>query len=231
MCFCTPKASFWQNQNAISSLVFHGLRRTSPTHHRSRYIPLHLHLKLGYRIESSVTLPTTATECITDRQTYRWETVICSTCALRRPSAAFATFPTAKLPSIAFYYGLGEVSPKSTLTPILTHFALLSCQPIVDLPLDLERCHKTFRDASYYRDRMHCEQTAILRDIYRYPIPPTPTPQPSPTLPLCPSHSHVDLPLDLGKYCGKFGDASYHRDWMYSEQTDRQTDKFSSLYI
>ena len=184
MCFCTPKASFWQNQNATSILVFHGLRKTSPTHHRSRYIPLHLHLKLGYRIESSVTLPTTATERITDRQTYRWETVICSTCALRRPSAAFATFPTAKLPSIAFYYGLGEVSPKSTLTPILSHFAPLSCQPLVDLPLDLERCHKTFRDASYYRDRMHCEQTAILRDIYiDIQFHPHPHPNPHPLYP------------------------------------------------
>ena len=158
-----------------------------------------------------MTLATTGTESIGNRETDRWESVICSTCALKRPSAGFATFPTTKLPSIAFYYGLGEVSPESTLTPILTHFAPLSCQPLVDLPLDLERCHKTFRAASYYRDRMHCEQTAILRDIYRYPIPPTPTPQPSPTLPLCPSQPHVDLLLDLGKCHGKFGDATSYR--------------------
>ena len=65
----TPKASFWQNQNIISSLVFHGLRRTSLTHHRSRYNPLHLPLKLGYRIEGLVTIPTTASECIADMQT------------------------------------------------------------------------------------------------------------------------------------------------------------------
>ncbi len=39
---------------------------------------------------------------------------------------------------------------------------------------------------------------------------------------------HIDLPLDLGKYRGKFDDNSYYRDWMLSEQTDN---KHSSLYI
>ena len=67
-------------------------------------------------MEGLVTLPTTGTECIANRQTNRWESVICFSCALRRPSAAFATSPTAKLLSIAFHYNLSEISPKSTLT-------------------------------------------------------------------------------------------------------------------
>ena len=36
---CTPKASFQQNQNTVPSIVFHGLRRTSLTDHRSPYTP------------------------------------------------------------------------------------------------------------------------------------------------------------------------------------------------
>jgi hypothetical protein len=44
------------------------------------------------------------------------ERVICSRCALRRPSVALATFPTAKLPSIVLNYNLGEILLKSTLT-------------------------------------------------------------------------------------------------------------------
>ncbi len=62
-----------------------------------------------------------------------------------------------------------------------------------------------------------------------HPIPPSPTPRPSPTLPLCPRQPHVDLPLDLGKYRGKFGDDSYCRDSMHNEQTHRQT--FFFIYI
>ena len=50
-------------------------------------------------------------------QTDRYmKNAICSSCALRRLSAAFATSPTAKLLSIAFHYNLSEISPKSTLT-------------------------------------------------------------------------------------------------------------------
>ena len=49
--------------------------------------------------------------------------------------------------------------------------------------------------------------------------------------PLCPSQPLLDLPLDLGKYCGRFDDASYPSDWMYSEQTNRQTNKHSSFYM
>ena len=95
-------------------------------------------------------------------QTDRWESVTCSTYAFRRPSAAFgrlrppsaafATFPAAKLPSIAFYYNLGEIAPESTLTPN-PH----PLRPFVDLRLDLETCYKTFGDAGYYRDRTHCQ--------------------------------------------------------------------------
>jgi hypothetical protein len=32
-------------------------------------------------------------------------------------------------------------------------------QPRLDLPLALEECYGKFRDASYYRDQMHNEQT------------------------------------------------------------------------
>ena len=163
----------------VSSLLLHGLGRTFLTHHRPRYIPLHLPLKLGYRIEGLGTLPTTGTECIANRQTDRWVSVICFSFALRRPSAAFATSPTAKLPPIAFYYSVGEISPKSTLTLSLHPLRPLSCQPLVDFPLDIETCHETLGDVSYYRDRMHCEQTDTLPDICRYLISPTPTPSPS----------------------------------------------------
>ena len=41
----------------------------------------------------------------------------------------------------------------------------------------------------------------------------------------------LHLPLDLGKVPEKFGDDSYYRDWMHKEQTDKQTNKHSSLYI
>ena len=41
---------FWQNHKNVSSLIFHGLRKTSLTHHRSPYTPLHFPLKLVYRI-------------------------------------------------------------------------------------------------------------------------------------------------------------------------------------
>ena len=41
----------------------------------------------------------------------------------------------------------------------------------------------------------------------------------------------LDLPRDLGKVPGKFGDAGYYRDRMHSEQTNRQTNRHSSLYI
>jgi len=43
----------------------------------------------------------------------------------------------------------------------------------------------------------------------------------------------LDLPLDLEKYHGKFGGASYYRDWMHSKQTDRQPNilLYISLYI
>ena len=77
---------------------------------------------------------------------------------------------------------------------------------------------------------MDCEQTDILlyTYIYRYPI--SPTPQPSPALPFCPPQPHVDLLLDLEKYCGKFGDASYYRDGMHSEQTNKQTDILLYIY-
>ena len=39
------------------------------------------------------------------------EYVNCCGCALRRPAAAFATYPTAKVLSITFYHNLGEISP------------------------------------------------------------------------------------------------------------------------
>jgi hypothetical protein len=39
----------------------------------------------------------------------------------------------------------------------------------------------------------------------------------------------LDLPLGLGKVHGKFGDASYYRDRMHSEQTNKQTNFL--LYI
>ena len=144
---------------------------------------------------------------------------LCWLCA----QTAIATSPTAKLSSIAFYYNLDAISPKSTLTPIRTHFIPLSCEPLVDLSLVLKKCHEPFGDASYHRDWIHCEQTDILRDIDRYPIPPTPILHPSPTLSLCPPQSHVDLLLDLGKCHVKFGDATSYRDWIHSEETERQT--------
>ena len=49
---------------------------------RSRYTPL----KLEYPIAGLMTLAITGTECIANRQIDRWESVICSSCALRRPS-------------------------------------------------------------------------------------------------------------------------------------------------
>jgi hypothetical protein len=41
----------------------------------------------------------------------------------------------------------------------------------------------------------------------------------------------VDLPLDLGKVHGKFGDASYYRDRMHKEQTNKQTSKQTFFFI
>ena len=46
----------------------------------------------------------------------RWKRVICCTCALRRPTAALATYPTAKFPAIACYHKRGETSSSSTHT-------------------------------------------------------------------------------------------------------------------
>ena len=74
-----------------------------------------------------------------------------------------------KVPAIAFYYNLGEIShsPTHTHTQQLTHLTPLPRQLLLDLPLDLGKCHGKFGDASYYRDRMHSEQTDILLYIYR----------------------------------------------------------------
>ena len=167
-------------------------------------------------------LPSTGTECIANKQTDRWESVICSSCALRRLSLPLPLQNYRQLHYIIIWL---KFHPHPPSPPILTHFTHLFCESLVNLSLDLETCHETFGDGSYHRDWIHCEQTDILRDIYRYPIPPTP--QPSPTLALCPLQPHVDLLLDLGKCHGKFGDATSYRGWMHSEQTD----KLSSLYI
>ena len=94
------------------------------------------------------------------------------------------------------------------------HLTRWSPKPHVDLLQGLRKCHGKFSDASNYRDQMHKEP----------PPPRFPTP-------LWSRKSHVDLPLDLGKVHGKFGDASYYRDWMHKEQTNKQTNKHSSLYI
>jgi hypothetical protein len=64
----------------------------------------------------------------------------------------------------------------------------------------------------------------FIRWVEFHPLPPPP-------LLLQPRQHRLDLPLDLEECHGKFGDASYYRDQMHKEQTDRQTDKHSSLYI
>ena len=77
--------------------------------------------------------------------------MICCRCALRRPSAAFATYPATKVCDVPFYYNLCEISPNSARTPTLTHLTPLPHQPHVDLLLDLGKCHGKLGDATSYR--------------------------------------------------------------------------------
>ena len=65
----------------------------------------------------------------------------------------------------------------------------------------------------------------IVTWVKFHPIPTTPALAHFTPLPCQPL---LDIPLDLGKFHGKFGDASYYKDLIHSEQTDRHS---SSLNI
>ena len=82
-------------------------------------------------------------------------------CALRRPADVLAIYPVAKCQQLHFIitWVKFHIVPPHTHTLKLTH---LPRQPLLDLPLDLGKCHRKFGDASYYRDRMHSQQTDIL---------------------------------------------------------------------
>ena len=80
-----------------------------------------------------------------------------------------------------------------------------------------------FGDVSAYRNQMYEEQIWKIRKFSAV-FQKIGGKAPTPSRARRPPH---DLPLDLRVCHGKFGDASYYRDRMHKEQTDRH----SSLYI
>ena len=127
----------------------------------SRYTPLHLPFELGYPTEGLVTVAITGTECIANRQMDRyidgeaWFVLAVRSDGLRPSSLPL---PLQNYRQLHFIIIWVKFHPNQPLPSILTHYAPLSCQPLVDLPLDLETCHEMFGDASYYRNRMYREQ-------------------------------------------------------------------------